>query len=141
MAQGGTNGFCIILLGTAGACRNTMKCRSILYADDDPQARAALCMLLHDEGHRVITVDSVSQARTELEINQFDLVICDGTLDPNRAHDGVYWANLVARNGQKVLVLSADEYARQIAQQFQLPFLDKLEMRQKLHSTLNSLLS
>jgi DNA-binding response OmpR family regulator len=50
---------------------------TILVADDDKTCRDSIQKVLEREGHLVHTAESVDRALEALEMNRFDLVVCD----------------------------------------------------------------
>ena len=49
----------------------------ILVTDDDQTCRDSIQRVLEREGHKVQTADSVDAAMKALDLNRFDLVVCD----------------------------------------------------------------
>jgi two-component system, response regulator FlrC len=79
---------------------------SILVVDDDAALRDAISMILESAGHRVKLAASGPEALTELESNNFNLVISDLRMDPM---DGLtLLANIRAKHAQlPVLLMTA----------------------------------
>jgi len=50
---------------------------TILVADDDRTCRDSIQKVLEREGHTVQTADNVDSALDALNVDQFDLVVCD----------------------------------------------------------------
>jgi DNA-binding response OmpR family regulator len=50
---------------------------TILVADDDRTCRDSIQKVLEREGHAVKTAENVDEALEALELNHFDLIVCD----------------------------------------------------------------
>lgn len=83
---------------------------TLLLADDDPLLLEAAAGLFHDSGYAVTPVESGSEARTRLELRDFDAVVLDWNMHDGSGGDVYEWIldhkpHLAAR----VIFLSDDE--------------------------------
>lgn len=77
----------------------------ILHVEDNRDWLSVIRGLLEDEGHSVISVASVEEARSH--INVADVVICDGNLVSDDDELGFDLAQELHAQGRKVLVFAS----------------------------------
>ncbi len=79
--------------------------KHILHVEDNHDWLSTIRGILEDADYQVISVDSVSEARSHLD--WADVIICDGNLEWEQAADGYAFALELYNQGRKVLVLAA----------------------------------
>lgn len=76
----------------------------ILHVDDNMAGRTLVREHLTQNGHTVVSVNTLDLADEELDSKKFDLTIADGSI--HQPQDGVRWAEKKEAEGHKIVVLS-----------------------------------
>lgn len=61
------------------------KAFSILVVDDKPAVLVTYKLILEQQGYEVVGANTSTEALTEIEARQFDLLLCDYTLEDDRS--------------------------------------------------------
>ena len=79
----------------------------ILHVEDYKDWREIVSRAL--KNYELTSVETLAEAKTAFSANNFDCIICDGTLDENHSGDGIEWAIELQQKGQKVILLSGSQ--------------------------------
>src|SRR5215210_2745240 len=81
----------------------------ILIVDDEPAIRELLCRLLERDGHESAVANDVAQARAQLELEDFEVVLCDVNLPGESGLVFVRYALSADRDIAVVMVTGFDD--------------------------------
>lgn len=90
----------------------------ILHVEDNEDNRDIIFRILQD--HEVISCGDMESAKAAYQQQDFDLVICDGSVDTD--NDGQDWAFELYNAGQAVVVFSGGDQVY-----WKVPFIHKLQ--------------
>lgn len=83
--------------------------KCILYVEDDEMVSDLITDVLVRAGFSVINARSVEEAQKVLNSSGVvDLILCDGTLDPQQKGGGADWAYEKRQEGAKVIIYSGE---------------------------------
>ncbi len=89
----------------------------ILLVDDHPDAARAFTMMLDRRGYAVTAVASVEGAKAALGSADFDLLLCDYSLDDGTAIDLITW---LEKSGSRLRSICVTGHGAEIAKQCRL---------------------
>lgn len=94
----------------------------VLHAEDESLWRFCVEDLLGSEGIKIISCDSLEEAKEVFASQHFDAIICDGTI--NAMNDGLEWAAELHEAGHNAIILSGRRVSSKISSK--IPYINKM---------------